>query len=177
MQALIITASLARRSFAPGLEINLPVIAAQPTHQEIELPAPGAALPRDNSVTLERPGVGGRHVRERQRLVRRRVVADVQVLGRVGALQPPADVEVLARGLGAHDGDLRILGICLQIVVEDGRLYSTDLLRLCQCRGYCRDDDQEEAGSKRREHLVLLSRDWDKSYRLETSEQKVKLKL
>jgi len=108
MQALIITARLARRDIAAGLEVDLPVVAAGDlADEEVELTAPGAAGARDDGVALKRPaGSGRRGFREGQRLVRRAVRADGQVRAAVRALDGAApDVEVLAACLRAHDGD------------------------------------------------------------------------
>lgn len=110
MQTLVITARLPRGDVAPSLQVDLPVVGAARdlAHEEVQLPAPGAARPRDDGVALERPArrrrAGAR--RQRQRLVRRAVRADRQVRAAVRALdRAAADVEVLAARLGAHDGD------------------------------------------------------------------------
>lgn len=112
MQALVITARLAGRRLAPGLEVDLPVLPGELADEEVELAAVAAARAGDDGVALERPGVGGARGRERQRLVGRGVVADVQERRRVGALDRRPDVEELAAGLGAHHRDRGYGGFC-----------------------------------------------------------------
>ena len=107
MQALVVTAGLTSRCVAAGLEVDLPVLAGELANQKVELATVAAARARDNRVPLESPRVCGADLRERQRLVRRRVAADVQLRRRVGAPDRPRNVEVLAAGLGSHYWDCR----------------------------------------------------------------------
>lgn len=114
MQALVVAARLPGGRVAARLEVDLPVLApGQLADEEVELAAEAAAGARDDGVALERPRVGRARIRERQRLVRRRLAPDVQERRRVGALDRPRDVEVLAAGLGPHDRDRRVLRVRL----------------------------------------------------------------
>lgn len=79
MQALIVAARAPGRRLAARLQVDLPILAGarELTHKKVELPAVAAARARDDGVALERPRGCRARVRERQRLVRRRVGPNV----------------------------------------------------------------------------------------------------